>query len=123
MVGRMRVIRLHVLGALALLAAWTARADATHDPMRPPSSGADAKVTRTEGVPLRLEAILRRGEARLAIVNGQIVHEGTRVANAVITRISEDLIQYSYAGHEHSATLPTPKLNVRAFKVTHEDRP
>jgi hypothetical protein len=112
-----------MLGAAALLAASMASAEPPHDPTRPATLVSNAKASHVNGAPLRLEAVLRSGGWRLAIVNGRIVREGERVSNAVITEISVDSIRYTYAGRDHAATLATRKLVVRTAAAFYGDKP
>ncbi len=109
---------------LAVLGAQASQADAMRDPTRPPTAAAAIAVSDPDGMPLRLEAILTSGDSRLAIVNGKVVREGARVANAVIKEITTDSIRYSYAGRDYAATLATRKLTVRKAAATlRKDKP
>ncbi len=120
----MSLIRTCALPLLLVVAAQANGADPLRDPTRPPTATAPIAAIAPEGLPLRLEAILSTGDSRLAIVNGQVVRQGARLANAVITEISADSIRYTYAGHDHAATLATRKLAVRKTANTlHEDKP
>jgi hypothetical protein len=104
--------------AIALLCAACALAHASPsaeplgDPTRP-NSAHSAVELRTQQHELRLEGIFRRDKHFIAIVDGRIVHEGERIANATIEEITADAVRYSRAGHEHTAHLVRTTLQVR----------
>jgi len=80
-----------ILLSLCYLGAYTsAHADTLPDPTRP-ALGWNA-ATQTEAVPSgpQLQAIRSQGGVRSALVDGQNVRIGSKIADAVVTRIDED---------------------------------
>jgi hypothetical protein len=89
------------------------------DPTQPYS---ERSVTRANSkvavAPLHLEAILHSDQRRLAIVNGQLVHEGDRVGDNLIENITQTTLRYSNHGQQHTlmlanTTLPEKQLSIR----------
>lgn len=64
---------------------------------------------------LRLEAVMRSGDKHLAIVNGELVRVGDRIAGTTIAGIGADSVRYVAADGEHVA-----RLSGTALKVRHE---
>jgi hypothetical protein len=88
----------------------TAQADPLLDPMRPPSVQAKA---RTETGALKVTAILRSGERRVAIIDGNAMGEGDTVGNVTIDSIGVDEVHYTRAGRHESARLADNAVQVR----------
>ncbi len=79
--------------------------------------------TRAAPAPLQLEAILHGSQRRLAIVNGQLVHEGDRLAGCLIEAITLTSVRYSTQGRQHTLTLagailPVAQLSIRPTTFT-----
>jgi hypothetical protein len=83
------------------------------DPTRPSSAHSAAELRPTGPRELRLEGIFRRDERHFAIVDGRIVHEGERIANATIEEITADTVRYSREGHDHTVRLAKTTLKVQ----------
>jgi hypothetical protein len=88
------------------------------DPTRPSSVRSAAQLQPRKVRELRLEGILCRGERRVAIIDGRIVHAGEHIANATIEEITPDAVRYSRDGHDHTARLVRTTLHVRQSNVT-----
>ena len=88
----------------------TAHADPLLDPMRPPSVQAK---TRTDNGALKVTAILRSGERRVAIIDGNAMGEGDSVGNATIDSIGVDEVHYTRAGRHETARLASAAMPVR----------
>jgi hypothetical protein len=97
--------------ALCLMATLSsAQADSLLDPMRPPSVQAK---TRTDTSALKVTAILRSGERRIAIVDGKAIGEGDCIGNATIDSIDADEVHYTRAGRHETARLASAAMPVR----------
>jgi hypothetical protein len=83
------------------------------DPTQPSKMHSAAQSQPQKVRVLRLEGILCRGERRVAIIDGRIVHEGEHIANATIEKITADAVRYSRDGHDHTAQLVRTTLHVR----------
>jgi hypothetical protein len=93
------------------------------DPMRPANAPA-ATISRPAAVtPLQLQAVMTTGAARIAIVNGKIVHVGDKVSGALITEISSDSIHYTRGGKALVASLPNTRISVRANNTLQAGQP
>ncbi len=116
--------RLSMGCALTLLALLSvAEAAEINDPMRPAGSSTRAAAPRP-GVPaLRLEGIMSSGDSRVAIVNGQVVRVGARVAGVEILAILSDGIRYSRGGREQFLMLPGARLSVRVASLPEAKTP
>jgi hypothetical protein len=103
--------------AIALLCAACAvartSAEPLDDPTRPSTARSAVRSRPPQEHELRLEGIYCRAETRFAIVDGRIVHEGERIANAKIEEITADAVRYSRDGHDHTAHLARTTLQVR----------
>ena len=88
------------------------------DPPQPSSVHGAAQLQPQKVRELRLEGIVRRGERRVAIIDGRIVHEGEHIANATIEKITADAVRYSRDGHDHTAQLVRTTLHVRQSNTT-----
>lgn len=70
-----------------------------HDPnLRDPTTPLRFHKAQKKMPSLQLQAIYVRNNSRQAIVNGQLVNVGSRVAGAQITAISDNRVTYSAAG-------------------------
>jgi hypothetical protein len=97
--------------ALSLTAFITlAQADPLLDPMRPPSVQAK---THTENGALKVTAILRSGERRIAIIDDKAIGEGDTIGNATIDSIGVDEVHYTRAGRHETARLVSAAMPVR----------
>jgi hypothetical protein len=89
------------------------------DPTQPYSENSIAHAnSRPAAAQLKLEAILHSDQRRLAIVNGQLVHEGDRVGDNLIENITQTTLRYSNHGQQHTlmlanTTLPEKQLSIR----------
>jgi hypothetical protein len=113
-----------MLGCIFMLSTATS-AEPLFDPTQPYGQPGAPQLTHTPAAPapLRLEAILHSSERRLAIVNGQLVHEGDRIANYLIEAITPTTVRYSTQGQQHTlsltaARLPAAQLNIRPAQLT-----
>lgn len=106
---------LSVIIASISLGTTALQAQQLNDPTRPN----DAKVAHAnssgEPAALHVEAIYRpeSNQRRLAIVDGRLVHEGDRIANALIEEITASTVRYSRGGRTQLAQLNPAKLQVR----------
>jgi MSHA biogenesis protein MshK len=103
---------------LLSVTAGTAVADRLMDPTRPASAKADTTAEPTDSI--RLEAILRSGERRLAIVNGKIVRAGERIGGVRIDEVFADGVRYTRDGQSHIARLTHTAIPVRQNVVQQE---
>jgi len=88
------------------------------DPTRP-SGTPSASILRPSGPhQLQLEGIFQRNGHCIAIVDGRVVHEGDRIANAKIEEITEAAVRYSRDGHDHTIRLTRNTLHVRLSSTT-----
>lgn len=88
-----------------------ANADGLADPTRPP--GATRRTTAEALQPLRVEAVLRSAERRLAIVNGKVVRTGDRVSGVLILEILDDGVRYLRDGRTQTVRLPSAAMQIR----------
>ncbi len=88
----------------------SAHADPLLDPMRPPSVQAK---TRTETGVLKVTAILRSGDRRVAIIDGKAMGEGDSIGNVSVDSIGADEVHYTHAGRHETAKLATAAMPVR----------
>jgi len=107
---------------LCLLSMSTAMAaEPLFDPTAPYGEHSAPRLSTARAAappPLQLEAILHGSERRLAIVNGQLVHEGDRIANNLIETITLTTVRYSTKGEPHTLSLaatilPDKQLSIR----------
>jgi hypothetical protein len=91
--------------ALAPTLAPHAPADALRDPTRPPVVAASHESGIREPAPV-LSAIMRRSGKRIAIFNGQLVHDGDSVGAYTIDAILEDRVNYRHGGLTQEVYLP-----------------
>ncbi|WP_036187041.1 general secretion pathway protein GspB [Marinimicrobium agarilyticum] len=83
---------------LAGLSMTTLGSELQNDPTRP----LDYRVSRAT-VELSLNAILRGGERRLAVINGQRLREGETIANSGgirVVRINDDAVVVGQSGRQ-----------------------
>ncbi len=111
-----------LLSAAALAATQAPAAD-LRDPMRPPSAPAAAISSPRAPSTLQLQAVMRTGAARVAIVDGKLVRVGDRIDGAVIDEITTESIRYTRGGKQLVASLPGTKLDVRVNKTLQAGRP
>lgn len=106
--------------AMLLLAstAQAAAAERLADPTRPAHAKASAPVRQTSE--MRLEAVMRAGDSRVAIVNGRIVRAGDRIGDAHIEEISSDALRYTRGGRSQVLRLQGQALQVRRNVVEEE---
>jgi hypothetical protein len=109
----MRGMMIALLCAACAVARTGASAEPLDDPTRPSNARSATQLRPLEPGELRLEGIFRRNERRIAIIDGRIVHEGERIANATIEEITVDAVRYSRGGHDHIARLARTTLQVR----------
>lgn len=113
------------LAVLALMAAGgAARAgNALVDPTRP-ATATDALAPAAEAGGMHVQAIIIRAGARVAVVDGRLVHAGDRIANVLIEEVTPDGVRYSQDGHSRFARLRGPKeLPVRRGAPLQRDPP
>jgi hypothetical protein len=105
---------------LTMLIVANVHAESLTDPTRPIDAKVIATAASNAPAALRVEAIFHAGTTQrpLAIINGKLVHEGERVANALIEQITSDAVRYSRAGHSQLALLNAAKLQVRRTTTT-----
>lgn len=94
------------------------------DPTQPYGERAAPRVNGARVAPaaLHLEAILHSTQRRLAIVNGQLVREGDRIADNLIEAITPTTVRYSKQGQQHTlslsgTSLPETQLSIRPSKL------
>jgi hypothetical protein len=109
----MRGMAIALLCTACAVARTGASAEPLDDPTRPSTTRSAVGLRPPQERELRLEGIYRRAERRFAIVDGRIVHEGERIANAKIEEITADAVRYSRDGHDHTARLARTTLQVR----------
>lgn len=101
-----------------------ASAESLVDPTQPYNARSTSRTERPRAAAtLQLEAILHGSQRRLAIINGQLVHEGDRIANNLIEAITPTSVRYSRQGQQHtlslsSASVPEKQLNIRPANLT-----
>ena len=101
-----------------------ASAESLVDPTQPYNARSPSRVDGPRAVAtLQLEVILHGSQRRLAIINGQLVHEGDRIANNLIEAITPTSVRYSCQGKQHtlslsSASLPEKQLSIRPANLT-----
>ena len=69
----------------------TALAESLPDPTRPPS-GVETAVTAVAPSGPVLQLIRTLDGKRMAVISGQTVNEGSKMNNAIVTRIDEDRV-------------------------------
>jgi hypothetical protein len=99
---------------LGLATATQAIAAELRDPMRPPGAPPAASSRVSTPSSLQLQAVIGTAQARVAIVNGKVVHVGDKVDGAVIEAISATAVRYTRGGKQLVASLPGTKIDVRA---------
>jgi hypothetical protein len=102
-----------LLCASSVVARIAASAEPLDDPTRPSSVRSVAQLRPLKQRELRVEGIFCRDGRRIAIVDGRIVHEGERLANAMIEEITADAVRYMRGGQDHIARLARTTLQVR----------
>jgi hypothetical protein len=71
-----------------------------------------------------VQAIITRAGARIAIVDGQLVHPGDHLANVVIEEVTPEGIRYSKKnGRMGFARLPGRETSIRRVTVAHKGVP
>jgi len=97
-----------------LLLSMTAKA-AFADRLVDPTQPAHARpATNGEVItPVRVEAIMQSGGARLAIVNGKVVRAGDHVGDARIDEVLNDGVRFTRDGHSQVARLDSHLIQVR----------
>jgi MSHA biogenesis protein MshK len=113
----MHVVTIALLCIGCAAARIGASAEPLDDPTRPSGVRSVVQLQPPERRELRVEGIFRGDERRVAIVNGMVVHEGDRIANATIQEITADAVRYSRDGHDHTARLARTTLQVRQPSV------
>jgi hypothetical protein len=113
-----------ILSALLCLTAVSGAAahggDALVDPTRPGSAAAPRRHTGG----LQVQAIITRAGARIAIVDGQLVHAGDHLANVVIEEVTPEGIRYSKNnGRMGFARLPGREISIRRVTVAQKGVP
>jgi hypothetical protein len=110
--------------AAVLIAAKALAAEPLSDPTQPYGNhdAPRAPSIRTEKT-LQLEAILHGAQRRVAIINGQLVHEGDRIDHNVIELITPTSVRYAANGQQHTlhlsiASLPATQLSIRPVAMT-----
>ena len=74
--------------AFGLLLAWPALGAPFADPTRPPIAAEPAGISGSPGAP-RLESVLIAPDRRIAVIDGQQVTLGARIAGGEVVRITE----------------------------------
>ncbi len=87
------------------------------DPTRPYGAGAAPRTGRAVAGDLQLQAILHGATRRVAIINGQLAHEGDRIAGSVIEAITPAAVRYSRDGRQHTLRLPGADLPERQMRI------
>lgn len=110
----MRAPALIALWVLSLAAGAAAQAgNALADPTRPASATEPVAAGPASGE-LRVQAIVIRGDSRVAVVDGRVVRAGDRIANVLIEEVTPDGVRYSHDGQSRFARLKCPtSLSVR----------
>ncbi len=113
-----------LLSACLMNIGAAASAEPLVDPTQPYNARSASRVDGPHAAAtLQLEAILHGSQRRLAIINGQLVHEGDRIANNLIESITPTSVRYSCQGQQHtlsltSASLPEKQLSIRPANLT-----
>jgi hypothetical protein len=81
-----------------------ALADGMRDPTRPPQRAPDG--ARVEPTPVLSAVYSGANGHRSAIVNGELVHDGSAVGPFQIEAVLADGVRYRYAGHSLELHLP-----------------
>lgn len=93
--------------AAALLVASTAAAQSLSDPTRRPDAAASlASASGQSGWQLQSTQVSGRG--RSAVINGQIVREGQRIADARVLRIEHGQVILDVGGHRTTVSMFAP---------------
>jgi hypothetical protein len=106
----------------ALLISLTAQAAATErlmDPTRPAS--VSANLASEQASVIRLEAIFSSGDRLVAIVNGNVVRTGDRIAGIRIDAINSNSVRYTRAGRSETMQMQNRAMRVRHNVTTQED--
>jgi MSHA biogenesis protein MshK len=107
------------IGTSAIAAAAGVPASSLFDPTQPYNANRPLPSGITTATPsLRLEAILLSTQRRVAIINGQLVREGSRVGTAVIDTITATEVRYSDHGQQHVMQLATASLTDKQLRIT-----
>jgi hypothetical protein len=125
--------RLASLSMCLLFAGHAMAAEPLVDPTQPYGERAVPRASGARVTPagLHLEAILHSTQRRVAIINGQLVREGDRLANNLIESITPTTVRYSTQGQQHTlslaaATLPEAQLSIRPsslIQIAKDTRP
>jgi MSHA biogenesis protein MshK len=107
----MKALHIHCLAVLLLAMSSQTLADRLADPTRPPQASRGQDAEMRPGV--RVEAILRSADRRLAIVNGRIVRAGDNVNGMQVEEILVDGIRYMRDGQTHIVRLRPAAMPVR----------
>lgn len=99
------LIALSVLSLAAVVAAQAGNPLA--DPTRP-ASATDPVAAAPESGEVRVQAIVIRGDSRVAVVDGRVVRAGDRIANVLIEEVTPDGVRYSHDGQSRFARLKSP---------------
>jgi hypothetical protein len=113
----MNGIAIALFCASCAVARTGASAELLDDPTRPSNVRGAVQSQAPKPRELRLEGILRRNERLIAIIDGRIVHQGERIADATIEEISADTVRYSRGGRDYIARLTRTTLQVRRLSA------
>ena len=121
----MRQYLLTFLLVVAANGALTGRALAASPILDDPTRPSDAHGARAvPGWPqLQLQGIVCRGQSRIAIIDGRLIHSGDRLGDAQIGAIDADAVHYQRDGHELIAYLTKSTLQVRRVTAPPKDPP
>jgi MSHA biogenesis protein MshK len=98
--------RLTALLAAALVAGGSAAAAPFADPTRPPMLEGEKGEAGAQGAP-RLESILIAPDRRVAVISGQQVTIGSRIAGGEVVGITESEVRIRKPGGEEALKLLT----------------
>jgi hypothetical protein len=93
------------------------------DPTRPSSARSASELRPPGPRELQLQGIVHHNERRVAIVDGNVLHEGDRIDNARIEEITADAVRYSRDGHHYTARIARKTVQVRQPNVPRKERP
>jgi MSHA biogenesis protein MshK len=85
------------------------------DPMRPAfASTKSAASARPAEAAVRLTAIFKTGEHRVAVIDGKVVKSGDRIGDLQVQEILADSVRYTRGGRSETARLPSQAATVRS---------
>jgi hypothetical protein len=93
-----------ILACCICALATPALAGGMRDPTRPPQRASDG--ARAEPTPVLSAVYSGANGHRSAIVNGEVVHDGSAVGPFLIEEVLADGVRYRYEGHAQELHLP-----------------